>query len=177
MRLCCSLSGVVCRLQARNPEGSNALDALSPASQWTHTSEDSFGSRTVLTVRPTQRLLIPRFRTNRCNAKVGGSGPTTALSMRNKLREQKAWNSLNQLVSGARPGNAVARATERSKPLAALFSASHHCMTLLGSMAGSKPTTTGILMLSAPGQYHTPGVAWTYGWFVPGGMGGGASAR
>ena len=26
-------------------------------------------------------------------------GPTTALSMRNKLREQKAWNSLNQLIS------------------------------------------------------------------------------
>jgi hypothetical protein len=25
--------------------------------------------------------------------------PTTALSMRNKLREQKAWNSLNQLIS------------------------------------------------------------------------------
>ena len=24
---------------------------------------------------------------------------TTALSMRNKLREQKAWNSLNQLIS------------------------------------------------------------------------------
>jgi hypothetical protein len=57
------------------------------------------------------------------------------------------------------------------------FSTSHHCMTLLESMAGSKPATTGTLMLSAPGQYHTPGVAWTYGWLVPGGMGGGASAR
>ena len=43
-------------------------------------------------------------------------------------------------------------------------------------MAGSKPATTRILMLSAPGQYHTPGVAWTYGWLVPGGMGGGASS-
>jgi hypothetical protein len=68
-------------------------------------------------------------------------------------------------------------AIERSKPLGALFGVSHHCMTLLGSIAGSKPATTGILMLSAPGQYHTPGVAWTYGWLVPGGMGGGASAR
>jgi hypothetical protein len=70
-----------------------------------------------------------------------------------------------------------ARTSERPKPLGALLGASHHCMTLLGSMAGSKPATTGILMLSAPGQYHTPDVAWTYGWLAPGGMGGGASAR
>ena len=35
----------------------------------------------------------------------------------------------------------------------------HHCMTRVGSIAGSNPATTGILMLSAPGQYHTPRVA------------------
>ena len=35
----------------------------------------------------------------------------------------------------------------------------HHCMTLVGSIAGSNPATIGIFMLSAPGQYHTPGVA------------------
>jgi|SRR6516162_2513012 len=34
-----------------------------------------------------------------CAAVEGESVPTTALSMRNKLREQKAWNSLNQLIS------------------------------------------------------------------------------
>ena len=31
--------------------------------------------------------------------KLPSGVPTTALSMRNKLREQKAWNSLNQLIS------------------------------------------------------------------------------
>ena len=35
----------------------------------------------------------------RCSAEVVGWVPTTTLSIRNKVREQKAWNSLNQLIS------------------------------------------------------------------------------
>ena len=38
-------------------------------------------------------------RRNRCNAKDFRVGQQTALSMGNKLREQKGWNSLNQLIS------------------------------------------------------------------------------
>ena len=34
-----------------------------------------------------------------CPAEDARRVPTTALSMRNKLRAQKAWNSLNQLIS------------------------------------------------------------------------------
>ena len=36
---------------------------------------------------------------NAAPPKSSGEAPTTALSMRNKLREQRAWNSLNQLIS------------------------------------------------------------------------------
>src|SRR5262249_14336085 len=41
----------------------------------------------------------PNKRQFRCGAEDARLVPTTALSMRNKLRAQKAWNSFNQLIS------------------------------------------------------------------------------
>ena len=68
------------------------------APHWARDPKGNLGQDSPVRRRRTHVRSTPAFLMNllRCH---GFLLPTTALSMRNKLREQKAWNSLNQLIS------------------------------------------------------------------------------